>query len=415
MGDGIVITGLGAITPLGNSWRETWQGLQAGRSGVAPITRFNTRGFATTIAAEVKSFDPAAYFNVKVLNRASRTSQLALVAAREALADAGLGPRLEAHNAGIVLNCAVAGFSEIQRATEVLHSQGARRVSPSFVPSALTNMPACEVAIDLGVHGPVNASALACASGAYALLEARTLIADGRADIVLAGGADAAITPAMFAGLGSMRVLSQRNADPEHASRPFDAGRDGFVFGEGAVVLVLERRSQARARGARIYAELLGGALTCDAFHIVAPDRSATYSARAISEALARSGLAPADLDYVCAHGTSTRANDRIETLAIKRALGDAAMRLPVSAPKSMTGHLIGAAGALSALVCALAIHEGVIPPTINYQTRDPECDLDYVPGSARTQPVRHAIANAFGFGGQNCVLAFGPAGNRKS
>lgn len=408
--EGIVITGLGALTPLGNNWKDTWSGLKAGRSGVAPITHFDASEFPTTIAAEVKGFHPVDHFDSKALNRSSRTSQLAVVAAREAVADAGFGPRLDDLDAGVMLNCAVSGFAEIQNATEVLHADGPRRVSPTFVAASITNMPACEVAIHLGAHGPVNASALACASGLYALVQASALLRNGEADVMIAGGADAAITPAMFAGLSAMRALSRNNADPAGASRPFDADRDGFVFGEGAVVFVLERKAHARARRARIYAEILGGALTCDAFHIVAPERSGKWAARAISRALEKSRLDPAKVDYVCAHGTSTRANDRMETIAIKRALGAAAGKVPVSAPKSMTGHLIGAAGALGSLVCAMAIHEGVIPPTINYRTPDPECDLDCVPGDAREQAVRHAITNAFGFGGQNCVVAFGPA-----
>ncbi len=408
--DGIVITGLGAVTPIGNTAADTWKALQAGQSGVAPIRQFDATGFATTIAAEVKGFDPADHFEGKDLERLSRVSQLAVVAAREAVADAGLGPRLDGVEAGVVVNCAVSGFAEIQNATETLHAKGPRAVSPTFVAASISNMPACEVAMHLGIHGPVNASALACASGAYALLEARTLLLAGDADIVVAGGADAAITPAMFAGLSNMHALSRRNDDPQAASRPFDADRDGFVFGEGAVVLVLERRSHALRRGARVYAEVLGGALTCDAFHMVAPERSGKYAAEAISRALRSSGLDPAEVDYICAHGTSTKANDRTETLAIKRAFGDAAGSLAVSAPKSMTGHLIGAAGSLAALDCALSIHDGVIPPTLNYTTPDPECDLDYVHGSARKQAVRYALTNAFGFGGQNCVVAFGPA-----
>ncbi|MGH8111430.1 MAG: beta-ketoacyl-ACP synthase II [Rhodanobacteraceae bacterium] len=408
--EGIVITGLGAITPLGNDWKDTWAALVTGRSGVASITHFDASAFPTTIAAEVKGFHPDDHFDVKELNRSSRTSQLAVVAAREAVADAGLDPRLDELDAGVVLNCAVSGFAEIQNATEVLHAEGLRRVSPTFVAASIANMPACEVAIHLGAHGPVNASALACASGLYALVQASALLRNGEADVMIAGGADAAITPTMFAGLSAMRALSRNNSDPAGASRPFDADRDGFVFGEGAVVFVLERKAHARARGARIYAEILGGALTCDAFHIVAPERSGTWAARAISRALEKSRLDPASVDYVCAHGTSTRANDRMETVAIKRALGDVATRVPVSAPKSMTGHLIGAAGALGGLVCALSIHEGVIPPTINYRTPDPECNLDYVPGDAREQHVRHAITNAFGFGGQNCVAVFGAA-----
>jgi 3-oxoacyl-[acyl-carrier-protein] synthase II len=408
MTERIVITGLGAVTPLGNDWRQTWSSLTAGQSGVARITHFNPDGMATRIAAEVKGFDPSALLSVKQVNRMSRGSQLAVVAAREAVADAGLDPDFTDAEAGVIVNSAVSGFAEVQDATEIFHSNGQRHMSPRFVPSALTNMPACEIAMDLKIHGPVNASALACASGAYALLEARRLLLAEEADVVLAGGTDAAITPVMFAGLNAMHAMSTSNDTPTEASRPFDADRNGFVFGEGAVVLVMERLSTARARGARVYAEVLGGALTSDAFNVVAPEPSGTYATRAITRALANARLQASDLDLVCAHGTSTRANDRTETAALKQALGESAKHVAVTAPKSMTGHLIGAAGALAGMLCALSICEGVIPPTINYTTPDPECDLDYVPRVAREQRVRHAITNAFGFGGQNCVVAFG-------
>jgi 3-oxoacyl-[acyl-carrier-protein] synthase II len=278
-------------------------------------------------------------------------------------------------------------------------------VSPYFVSSVIPNMPACEVAIDLGVHGPVTASALACASGSYALLEARRLILSGEADVVVCGGTDAAITEVMFEGLTTMGALSRLNDEPQLASRPFDADRDGFVFAEGAVVVVLESATHARERGATAYAQLLGGALTSDAFHVSAPEPSGTYAAEAIRQALQRTGVGPQEIDYICAHGTSTRANDRTETAAIRSALGSAADQVAVSSPKSMVGHLIGAAGSLSAMVCALAIRDGQVPPTVNLETPDPECDLDYVPGRARELRVDTAVANAFGFGGQNCVI----------
>ncbi|MPV48763.1 beta-ketoacyl-ACP synthase II [Pseudactinotalea sp. HY160] len=408
MDDRVVISGIGSVTPLGITTRQTWAGLLAGRSGVDRISLFDPSDLPTRIAAEVRGFDAGAYLAPKQANRTSRTSQFAVVAAREAIRDAGLPSDLSETEAAVILNSAVSGFAEVQEATEAFHSGGTRRISPRFVPSSLTNMPACEIAIDLGVHGPVNASALACASGAHALVEARRLVLSGDADVVLAGGADASITPVMFAGLSAMRALSRRNDSPAEASRPFDADRDGFVFGEGAVVMVVERLSRAQARGATGYAEILGGALTSDAFNIVAPEPSGRYATRAITRALRAARLDPGDVDLVCAHGTSTRANDRTETAALRQALGAAADDVAVSAPKSMVGHLIGAAGAVAGLVCALAISEGVIPPTLNYTTPDPDCDLDYVPGCAREQSVRHAFTNAFGFGGQNCVVAFG-------
>jgi 3-oxoacyl-[acyl-carrier-protein] synthase II len=269
----------------------------------------------------------------------------------------------------------------------------------------IPNKAACEVAMDLGAHGPVNASALACASGNYALLEARRLILAGEADVVIAGGTDAGISRVLFAGLANMGPMSERNDDPAGASRPFDGERDGFVFGEGAVVFVVESEAHATARGARVYGTVAGGALTCDAFHMSAPEPSGTFAAAAITQALARTGTAPEEIDYVCAHGTGTKANDATETRAIRTAFGPVADRLAISSPKSMTGHLIGAAGALSAMVSLLAMRDGVVPPTTNLHTPDPECDLDYIPLEARKLEVRTALVNAFGFGGQNCVI----------
>ena len=397
------------MTPLGLDRESTWQALVAGTSGIGPITAFDAGGSAVRIAAEVTGFDPAAVLDTKRLRRTARFAQFAVAAAREAVAHAGLvidrdgtGEGVAPGRVGVVINAAVAGFDTVEGATRQLLAPGPTRLSPYFVASSLTNMPACEVAIDLGVHGPVTASALACASGNYAALEARRLLASGEADVVVCGGTDAAITEVMFAGLTTMGALSTRNDDPQAASRPFDADRDGFVFGEGAVVLVLESAAHAEARGATPIARLDGGALTADAFHVSAPAPDARYAATAISTALERTGTAPSDVDYVCAHGTSTKANDRSETRALRTAFGPAADQLAISSPKSMVGHLIGAAGALGLMVCALAIRDGVVPPTINLDTPDPECDLDYVPKVARRMPVRTAMTNAFGFGGQN-------------
>ncbi|MDJ0355107.1 beta-ketoacyl-ACP synthase II [Paenarthrobacter sp. PH39-S1] len=409
-GSRVVITGIGALTPVGNTAAQTWTALTGGVSGVGPITLFDASEFPTRIAAEVKNFEPPDRMSFKARKRSSRTSQLAVTAAHEAVADAGLPADLSELEAAVFINSAVSGFAEIEDAVRTKADEGLRRISPNFVAASLTNMAACEVAISLGVHGPVNASALACASGAYALLEARCALLAGDADYVIAGGVDASITPVMFGGLSAMRALSTHNEAPTEASRPFDADRDGFVFGEGAVVFVLERLETARARGVRAYAEVKGGALTSDAFHTVAPEPGGKYAAEAIRRGLRNARLEPADIAYICAHGTSTKANDRTETFAIRQALGAAADTVAVSAPKSMTGHLIGAAGALAGLVCARAISEGVIPPTINYNTPDPECDLDYVPNEARSVRVGNALTNAFGFGGQNCVVVFGRA-----
>ncbi len=404
----VVVTGLGAITPVGNDRETTWQALVKGVSGIDTITAFDPGGLPTRIAGEVKGFDPAALLDTKRVRRSARFSQLAIAAAREAVADAGLSLAGElADRTGVVVNCAVAGMGEIESATRKLTGLEPGRVSPYFVSSVIPNMAACEVAIDLGVHGPVTASALACASGIYAFLEARRLIASGEADVVVCGGTDASITPVMFAGLSTMGALSRRNDDPARASRPFDAGRDGFVYGEGAVLAVLESAEHARRRGANVYATVGGGALTSDAFHVSAPEPSAAYTAEAIRLALRRSGTGPAEVDYICAHGTSTRANDRTETAAIKAAFGEHAGDVAISSPKSMVGHLIGAAGSLSAMVATLAMRDGVAPPTINLDTPDPECDLDYVPNVARPMTIDTAMVNAFGFGGQNVVAVF--------
>ncbi|WP_064674719.1 beta-ketoacyl-[acyl-carrier-protein] synthase family protein, partial [Streptomyces albus] len=308
---------------------------------------------------------------------------------------------------GVQINNAVAGFPGIEAATDQRHDDP-RKVSPYFVSSVIPNMPACEVAIDLGAHGPVNASALACASGIHALLEARRTILAGDADVVVAGGTDAAITPVMFTGLSNMGALSTRNDAPERASRPFDAERDGFVFGEGAVVLVVESAEHAAARGARPYMEIRGGALTSDAFHVSAPHPSGEHAETAMRRALAAAHTGPDEVDYVCAHGTATRINDRLESRALRSVFGEAADRLLVSSPKSMVGHMIGAAGALSAMVTALAMRDGAVPPTVNLDTPDPECDLDYVPHTARKADVTTALVNAFGFGGQNVVAVLG-------
>lgn len=410
----VVVTGFGAITPVGNDRETTWQALVKGVSGIDTITAFDATGLPTRIAGEVKGFDPGTFLDTKRIRRSARFSQLAVAAAREAVADAGLDFDDDlARRTGVVVNCAVAGMGEIEAATRQLagpEDGRPARLSPYFVSSVIPNMAACEVAIDLGVHGPVTASALACASGIYAFLEARRLIRSGEADVVVCGGTDASITPVMFAGLSSMGALSRRNDEPARASRPFDADRDGFVYGEGAVLAVLESAEHARRRGARVYASVAGGALTSDAFHVSAPEPTGGYAAAAMTQALESAGLGPGDIDYICAHGTSTRANDRTESAAIRETFGSHAANVAVSSPKSMVGHLIGAAGALSAMVSALAMRDGMAPPTINLDTPDPECDLDYVPNVARPMAIEHAMVNAFGFGGQNCVAVLSAA-----
>jgi 3-oxoacyl-[acyl-carrier-protein] synthase II len=400
-----VVTGIGALTPLAHNAPDTWAGLSAGRSGITPIEGIDMTGVPVHVAGQIHGFDAESHLGPKKSRRTARFSQLAVVAAREAVADAGFDPRAESERTAVVVNSAVSGWPEIESNILRMHEQGPRELSPFLISTAIPNMPACEVAIDLGVHGPVNASALACASGTYALLEARRLIQTGEVDVVICGGTDAGISRSMFATLALMGPLSESDASPETVSRPFDLDRTGFVFGEAAVIFVVESAEHAAARGARPYGTVAGGALTSDAFHMAAPEPTGTYAARAIAQALRNARVAPSDLDYMCAHGTATRANDVAETKAIRMALGEDADGVPTSSPKSMVGHLIGAAGAFSVLACLYAIRDGVLPPTINLETPDPECDLDYVPNVAREATVRTAAANAFGFGGQNCVV----------
>jgi 3-oxoacyl-[acyl-carrier-protein] synthase II len=400
-----VVTGIGALTPLAANAPDTWAGLVAGRSGVTAVEGFDLTDVPVHVAGQIHDFDAEAHLGPKKARRTARFSQLAVVAAREAVADAGFDAAAESARTAVIVNAAIAGWPELDENFLRMYERGAREISPLVVPTTILNMAACEVAMDLGIHGPVNASALACASGTYALLEARRLILTGEADVVICGGTDAGISRAILAGLAVMGPLSEATDDPRTVSRPFDLERSGFVFGEGAVVFVVESAAHAEARGVTPYGTVAGGALTCDAFHMAAPEPSGTYAAAAISGALQNAGVAPEELDYICAHGTSTRANDAAETRAIRQALGDAADRVPASSPKSMVGHLIGAAGALSVMTCLLAMRDGVLPPTINLHTPDPECDLDYVPNVARPAEVRVAAANAFGFGGQNCVV----------
>jgi len=409
--DDVVVTGLGAVTPVGLSAPETWQALCAGRSGVGRITQFDASALPVQIAAEVRGFDPTRCGDGKMAGRLERFAQFALAAATEALADAGLNPgEAEADRIGVVMNTGGGGVGLVEREKAVMDARGPRRVSPLFVPMMMSNIAACQISISLGFGGPVLTSTAACAAGVLAVVDAVRLIRNGEADVIIAGGCESALTPLSFAAMSNMRALSRRNDEPERASRPFDLDRDGFVFGEGAVALVLERRDHAEARGARIYAAVLGGAVTADAYHVAAPDPDGRGAARAMMRALQQSGLSPDEVDYICAHATATEVGDVAEARAIRQALGYRADRVAVSAPKSMVGHLMGAAGALGALVAVKAIHEGVVPPTINLERQDPECDLDCVPNVARRMEVGVAMANGFGFGGQNIVALFGRA-----
>lgn len=402
----VVITGLGAVTPLGLTTAETWRNLLAGVSGVGPITLFDTKDFSVRIAAEVKGLDPRKFMEHKEARRSHRSAHFAIAATHEALADACLTvDPAESENVAVVINTGGGGIGEMETARDILLNKGPNRVGPFVVPNTMANAPACMVAIQLGARGPVIASTSACASGNQAFIEAMHLIRRGEAQVVIAGSVEAAIIPVAVASFANAGALSHRNDDPTHASRPFDKERDGFVLGEGGGIAILESEEHAVKRGAKIYAEVAGGALTNDAYHITAPHPEGDGARRAMTRALTYTGLKPEDVDVIFAHGTSTPLNDATETRAIKAVFGEQAYKIAVSGTKSMLGHLVGAAGAVSAVAAALAIRDSIVPPTINLEHPDPECDLDYVPNESRKMPVRAAMINAFGFGGQNVVL----------
>ncbi len=402
----VVVTGLGTINPLGHDVATTWEALVAGRSGVDYITLFDPSPYQTRFAGEVKGFDAQALLGRKEARRLDRFAQFAMVAARQAVADAGLiEDGVPPERIGVVFGSGVGGIGTIMDQHQVLLKRGPRRISPFFIPMMLADTAPAQIAITYGFRGPNMVVATACASGTNAVGEAMELIRRGVADVVVAGGAEAAIVPIALAGFNVMGALSTHNEDPAGACRPFDAERDGFVMGEGAAVLVLERLEHAQARGATIYAEVLGYGASADAYHLAAPEETGGGAALAMQAALESAGIPPTAVDYVNAHGTGTVLNDKSETRAIKAVFGDHAYRLAISATKSMTGHLLGAAGALEALICVKTLQEGIIPPTINYRTPDPECDLDYVPNEARPAPVEIALSNSFGFGGHNASL----------
>ena len=403
-----VVTGLGAITPIGNDPETFWTNLLAGVSGVGPITAYDASTEEVRIAAEVKDFDPATWIDFKQARRMARFSQLAVAAAAQAIANSGLQVTdANRDDIAVVVNTGGGGISDVATGERVFLEQGGKRVSPFMVPMLSPSMAACQISIQNGFRGPVITSVAACASGVQAFIEAQRLIERGDVDVVIAGGTESAILPVAFAALANMGALSKRNDDPTHASRPFEADRDGFVFGEAAGVLVMESAAHAEGRGARILAEVAGGALTGDAFHISAPDPAGYGATRAMVRGVRDAGLEPEQVDYVAAHGTSTPLNDATESKAIRAAFGAHADRLAVSSNKSMVGHTLGAAGAISALAVVMAIRDGIVPPTINYTTPDPACDLDYVPNVARRLAVEVAIINGFGFGGQNAVAVF--------
>ena len=403
-----VVTGLGAVTPIGNDVGTFWTNLTSGVSGVAEISLFDASDLEVRIAAEVKGFDPRDWMDFKQARRMSRFSQLAVAAARQAIDDAGL--QIGDHNrddVAVVMNTGGGGLQEVAVGEVTLTTRGPDRVSPFMVPMMSPSMAACQISIQNGIRGPVITSVAACASGVQAFVEAQRLIEHGDVDVVIAGGTESAIMPVSFAALANMGALSKRNDEPERASRPFDAERDGFVFGEAAGVLVVEAAEHAEARGASILAEIAGGALTADAFHISAPEPSGYGATLAMQRAIRDAHLEAEQVEVVMAHGTSTALNDATETKAIRVAFGAHADNLAVTSNKSMVGHTLGAAGAISGLAAVLAIRDGVIPPTINYEHPDPACDLDYVPNAARRVAVDVAIVNGFGFGGQNAVSVY--------
>ena len=404
----VVITGLGAVTPVGNTTEEFWASLTQGKSGIGPITRFDSTGFPTRIAGEVKGFDALKYVDKKDDRKLDLYLKYALACAVMAVEDAGLDPAKEDGNRfGVLVGSGIGGISTLLDSHKVLLDKGPDRVSPFFIPMLIINMASGLISMRFGARGPNSSVVTACATGNHAIGDAMRVIQRGEADVMIAGGAEAIIIPLTIAGFCQMKAMSTRNEEPTKASRPFDAERDGFVCGEGGGLVVLESLEHARRRDARIYSEVVGYGMTGDAHHMTAPDPEGDGAARAMASALRDGGLEPSAVGYINAHGTSTPYNDKFETIAIKRVFGEHAKRLPVSSTKSMTGHLLGAAGGIEAIATTLALHHGILPPTINYEKPDPECDLDYVPNQARKQDVDVALSNAFGFGGTNATLAF--------
>lgn len=404
----VVVTGVGAVSPLGIGVEALWEGLTNGRSGIRRIESFDVSGLDVQIAGEVPGFVPKDFMDFKAARRMDRFAQFAVAATREALAQAGLTISDENNERiGVIVNTGGGGIPTIETEVTNMVTKGPKRVSPFLIPVFAPNMASSQVSITFGIHGPTLTSVAACAAGVQAFVDAVHMLERGEVDVVITGGTESGITPVAVAGMANMGALSKRNDAPERASRPFDRDRDGFVFSEGAGVMVLETEEHALRRDAPIICQVSGGAYTADAFHITASAPDGRYSALAMSRAIARAGLSPRDIDYVAAHATATEIGDVAETQAIKHAFGDHAPRLAISANKSMIGHLLGAAGAMSALACVLAIRDEIVPPTINLDTPDPRCDLDYVPNVARRLRVNAAIANGFGFGGQNACAVF--------
>lgn len=411
MGRRVVVTGLGTYTSLGSSVEELWGNLLAGTSGVTMIERVDVSDITTKIAAEVKDFDVTEFMSTRDARRMDRSSQFFWVATEQALEDAGLAYEEddpEALRAGVLAGTGIGGIETMEEQIEILADRGPSRVSPFGIAKIISNMAGGLASIDFNLYGPNATTVTACAASANAIGDAAAVIARGAADVMVAGGGEASITRFALAGFAAARAMSTRNDDPQGASRPFDLTRDGFVMGEGAAVLILEELEHAQTRGAKIYGEVLGYGMSADGYHITLPRPGGAGAARAMAAAALDAGLDPSEIDYINAHGTSTPANDKTETTAIKTVFGDSAYSIPISSTKSMTGHLLGAAGAVESLACLLAIRDGVLPPTINYENPDEECDLDYVPDGAREVEIRTAMTNSFGFGGHNVSLVFG-------
>jgi 3-oxoacyl-[acyl-carrier-protein] synthase II len=404
----VVVTGIGLVSSLGIGTEANWAGIKAGQSGVAPITKFDTTQFATRIAGEVKHFDPLAYIEKKDVKKMDIFIQYAIAASQFAMDDSGLTitPELS-RRVGVFIASGIGGFTTIEREHKALLEGGPRKISPFFIPSAIINLAAGQVSIRFGARGPNSATCTACSASAHAIGDAFEIIKRGAAEVMIAGGSEAAITPMGIGGFGALRALSTRNDEPAKASRPFDRDRDGFIVGEGSGVLILEEYEFAKARGARIYAELVGYGMSADAYHITAPSEDGDGAFRVMTEAIESAGVTTADVDYINAHGTSTPQGDALETLAINRCFGEHARELAVSSTKSMTGHLLGAAGGLEAGITVLAVYHQIAPPTINLDHPDDNCNLDYVPHHSRPLAITYALSNSFGFGGTNAALLF--------
>jgi 3-oxoacyl-[acyl-carrier-protein] synthase II len=404
----VVVTGIGGITPVGNDMATTWRALLAGKSGAAPITKFDATNFPVRFAAEVKGFDPVLFMDRKEAKRADAYTQYAVAAAVQAMQDAGFaaGNGYDPDRTGVIIGSGIGGLRSFEEQHDVYRARGPSKISPFFIPMFIADIAAGIVSMRFNAKGPNYATVSACATSAHAIGDAFRAIQYGDADIILSGGAEATVTPMAIGGFANMKALSERNDSPETASRPFDATRDGFVMGEGSGVVVLEELEHARKRGARIYAEIVGYGATGDAYHLTAPAPDGEGAQRAMRRAMEDAGLQPGDIQYINAHGTSTPANDLNETKAIKAVFGEEAKKVNVSSTKSATGHMLGAAGAVEFIFCVLAVRDGKVPPTINYQTPDPECDLNYTPNQAASREITAALSNSFGFGGHNVTLA---------